>query len=190
MSRRTTVAFAVLLGIVVMLATALTAVATRDPFSGKRVAPDGTPVVHVDAAIQDRSVPTLNPAQQQRATDLATSSQAVGPKLAGAAARVGTVVPWTTTYGEVIGAVVTLRLPQARDIDGEWLAIQYDPEEKASPPYQSVPYRAHHANVTALVVFIDLQRGAVVGLTPDPDSTVVGTPEVPSGAPNITTPSD
>jgi hypothetical protein len=191
MRSRMTLLIAFLFSLVVMLATALTVVATRDPFGDRQGAPPDTTVVVVDQQALRRSVPSLSAEQRQRAIDLVTRDPRI--TLDGRGQRPpqpAEALAWTTTSGDVLGAVLTFRLPRGVDVDGQWLGLVYDQEERTSPPYQSVPYVASLRNVTAVTVFVDLQRDTIAAFGPDADAQVVGTPQAPPGLAAPTAPKD
>ena len=172
MPRRVTLLLAVLLAAVVALAMALVVVARQSGHEPPQ------PVLSMDL---DRTVPSLTVPQRQQVADIAVDDPRIRQLIQEQPAEVAGVVVWTKGTGELIGGVVTLRLTGPRTVQGEWLGLDYDRTEATSPPYTSVPYRAKYSNVTSLEVMVDLDRGQVVGVTPDHDAEAEGTPELPPG---------
>jgi hypothetical protein len=104
------------------------------------------------------------------------------------------VVLWHRDGGGLIGAAVTLELPEPESVSGEWLGMVNDCTPDASPPYHSIPYRQAFTKLDQVSVWVDLNLHQVVGVVPGLDprhsGTPIGTPELvdpqatwPSGCP-------
>lgn len=171
MPQRAIYLLAVLLATVVALATALVVVARQ---SGPE-----RPQPLLTADLLDRTVPKLTVQQRQQVAGIAVNDPRIRKLIQEQPVEVADVLVWTKSNGELIGGVVTLALAGPRRIAGEWLALNYDGTEATSPPYETVPYGATYSNVTSLTVMVDLNRGQVVGVSPDQDAQAEGTPEVP-----------
>jgi hypothetical protein len=122
--------------------------------------------------------PTLPPfTEEQRATIRSLTASdprfvaLAAPHLADVDAAVDSaeIVPWTDGI-DLVGGVITVTLSGSEEVGGEWLGMNWD--EGSQPgtdalPYDSVPYEATFDGVTGIRVFVDLERSAVAGISPD-----------------------
>ena len=96
--------------------------------------------------------------------------------LGGSERRIRAVVPWATADERTFGAIVFVSLPQPVRIDATVPIATYDRGERASPPYTVRPTPLVATNVRELVVNVDLERAAVVSVSPGEGATVEGGP--------------
>lgn len=191
MRRMTRTLIMVLLGMVVMLATALTVTATQrvPDFPGlpgrQSEPPVATPAAgSVDPAASSYTIPRLSLAQKEQVGALAQADpqvvrllQAASPS--GLNPQVSEVAVWHTKDLTLIGGVVTITLGQATTLEGDWPGVVHECHEASLPGkafYMQVGYREKYSNVTSLLIFVDLNRGQVVGINPGPGARLEGEP--------------
>jgi hypothetical protein len=118
--------------------------------------------------------------QQQEILDLSSRDPNVSRILQGLSVANTKIAVWGNGQGTLIGGAVILTLSQAATIDGEWRGISWVDSSKTN--YGVTIYTAKLSNVTAVNVWVDLAKGAVVGWTADsaakPETTpvIISTP--------------
>ncbi len=119
--------------------------------------------------------PTLTSDLKQNLVDLASKDANIARVLAGLSAPKSSVAAWANSEGTLIGGVVVMELSQPATIDGEWRGVSWD---SAKVSYLVTVYTAKFSNVTAVNVWIDLGKAAVIGWTPDAAAKAEATPVV------------
>lgn len=161
--------------VVAVLAVTLLAVATGVGTAlvvGARQSGPPPPRPGPEEESQPRSVPSLTRVQREQAIALITADPRLKALLGDRPWQIEELGVWHTSTGRVIGAGARVVLPSPTTLEGEWLAMDWD--ESRSPPYLSVPLRAKFSNVRYIHVSVDLERGEVVSLFPDPGATPEG----------------
>jgi hypothetical protein len=126
------------------------------------------------------AMPTLSATEQSRAHQaLARDSQA-RRFLAGRDYRVAEIGPWTTEQGTLIGASMLVGLSSPASFAmSRWPAVDYGAQPGAGRPYTESTIQMAASNVTELMVRVDLDRQAVVGIEPSgPGATITPGPDV------------
>lgn len=124
----------------------------------------------------------LTEADCSEATKLAMNDLRVRQLLDGISYHWKSVVLWTRDQGGLIGAAVTLELPEPASVDGEWLGMVNDCTPGVTPPYHSIAYRQAVRDLRQVTAWVDLTAQQVVGVEPGPDpryeGSRIGTPEL------------
>lgn len=128
----------------------------------------GSPHTRMDPRVVAASVPVLDAAQRQKATDLAREDSMVRSLLGAEPANGSQTAPWLDEGGAVVGAWVILALKAPATLRGVWLGLtSCGPEGVA---YGTRPYIAERTNVRFLNVLVDLRHGVVLSTAPDSGS--------------------
>lgn len=142
--------------------------------------PSDPQVIPTDPNPPPSDGPELTQAQRDRAVSLALGDSRVQGRLAGKTYQVQDVGPWSTggATDTLVGAIVVIRLgaPASYPLS-TWPVPAYDGPGDTS--YRDGSVRVAAANVTDLVVSVDLGRSRVVGIEPDGDDVAITTDEAP-----------
>jgi mono/diheme cytochrome c family protein len=133
----------------------------------------GTQMHRGGNATAAETIPTLSPSQVGRAVRVLRKSRALANLLRGDRYTVAHKGPWSTggTRNRLIGAVFWLNLDHPTDIAGVWPVADYRP--KRFPPYIERRRRCTQKGVETLIVSVDLIRGVVAEVMPQPVATGV-----------------
>jgi hypothetical protein len=127
---------------------------------------------------ESSSIPVLTEEQQARAVSLLASDPRAARLLGGLQYELREIGVWHTSKTKrTIGASLVIVLAEPATIEGVWPERDYDEAERRTVPYAEKSARFTAANVTELMVSVDLRRGKVVSIAPGPNATVT----VPAG---------
>lgn len=131
----------------------------------------------------DQPPGTLDPAQPEAGPQLSLEDRARAERITMADPRVQELIAgdgssvtnvggwWTKGNRSIIGAGLEIVFdPPLRDVDRTWVLIDYDETETTSPPYRVVEMRYPASELRSVMVRVDFDRNAVVGLEPGPGS--------------------
>jgi hypothetical protein len=129
--------------------------------------------------VLERSViSALTEDEEARAVSIFASDPRAARLLRGLQYEVRELGAWHTVRTKrTIGASLVIALAEPATIAGVWPEKDYDQAESTSVPYAQKSTRFTAANVTELMVSVDLRRGKVVSIAPGPNATVT----VPAG---------
>lgn len=126
--------------------------------------------ISIDAKALRGSIPYLTAMQQQRVLAQALANNRVVRLTARDPFHTSRIDVWTTTNGGLIGGVVEVVFDRPASLKGGWLALDYNCTEAKIPLYASYPYQALFTGVRSMLIFVDIQRNRVVGISPGPSS--------------------
>jgi hypothetical protein len=126
------------------------------------------------------AIPALSASQQSSAQAALARDPQTRRFLAGRGYRVTEIGPWTTEQGTLIGASMLVGLSSPASFAmSRWPAVDYRAEPAAERPYRDSAIQMAASNVTELMVRVDLDRQAVVGIEPSgPGATIKPGPDV------------
>ncbi|MGH3033224.1 MAG: hypothetical protein ACRDON_01540 [Gaiellaceae bacterium] len=123
------------------------------------------------------SIPALTEEEQARAVSLLASDPRAARLLGGLRYEIREIGVWHTSKTKrTIGASLVIVLAEPTRIEGVWPDKAYDEAERKSVPYAEKSTRFTAANVTELMVSVDLGRGKVVSIAPGPNAIVTVPP--------------
>lgn len=138
----------------------------------------------IAAAAVSYTIPTPNAEQREQISALALAEPRVARLLQsssvpGLTPQVTKVTPLTSGT-TLVGGVAELALGQATTLEGEWPGIaspcRRGGEQPATPVHTPTLYRARYSNVTTLDVFVDVNTGQVIGISPGIGAQLEGEP--------------
>ena len=112
------------------------------------------------------NIPELSDAERARALALATGHPTLQRVLANRKYTVTAVGVWHTHSLQKLGASLVFTLSEPTSLEDDWPQILYDETEKSFPPYQERVQRKDFQRVQMLTVSVDLNRNAVVAISP------------------------
>jgi hypothetical protein len=83
---------------------------------------------------------------------------------------------WPNSQGTVIGGVMILSLVQPATLAHEWRSVSWADSSRTT--YVVTVYTAKLSNITTIDIWVDLQKGVVVGWSPNSDATIVTPPTI------------
>jgi hypothetical protein len=120
--------------------------------------------------------PALTSDQQQQLLSIVSSDARITNLTSGVTVASSKLATWNTGQGTLIGGVQILTLTQPATMDEEWRGINW--ADSAKSTYSVIVYTAKLSNVTRIDIWVDLQKGAVVGWSPNTDAKVEAGPTV------------
>jgi hypothetical protein len=126
------------------------------------------------------AMPALSATEQSSAQEVLARDPQARRFLAGRDYRVTEIGPWTTEEGTLIGASMLVGLSSPASFAmSRWPAVDYRAEPGAERAYRESAIQMAAGNVTELVVRVDLDRQAVVGIEPSGQgATITPGPDV------------
>lgn len=136
------------------------------------------PPTAAGGAAADRAAPPTDLAagQRLRAGEIVAADRSLAAALGGTRYSIVKAGPWTTSGADgapsrTLGAAFIIAPEKPVALRSERLpGALYDQTERTDPPYQRVTNTVSADQVTQMMVLVDLERGAVVNVTPGPDA--------------------
>jgi hypothetical protein len=109
-------------------------------------------------------------------TSIVSADARVSALTSGLSTSASRLTAWTNSQGTLIGGVMILSLVQPATLEHEWRSIRWADSTKTI--YAVTVYTAKLSNVTTLNIWVDFQKRAVVGWSPNSDAKVETGPTV------------
>jgi hypothetical protein len=108
--------------------------------------------------------------------DIVSADTRISALTSGLTTSKSQLAAWSNGQGTVIGGAMILALSQPATLEHEWRSISWADSTRST--YTVTVYTAKLSNITTIDIWVDLQKGVVVGWSPNTDAHIDTPPTI------------